>query len=368
MKQRTKRRWSIIGFLFLCLMAAVLSLPFVPSVQHVFLGRLIREQGVYQHQGGQFSYTALDMASPRPGSLRVTCREGTFVLSEQRARFSFPEAIVSWTILRPGKLKIIFSRGAVLSLRSLGTCRFGNTACLTLPISWKNMRPYMAPFLSGSIYFSTDTAEIATKNLISYKGEDLFLALKRKKKSVVSADGHSCPESVLDMELSVKHLGSYLGTIPLLELEVKAKGFLSHPYRLLQGIAPWKETGGYIECEEIETKIKELKAILRGSVTLARTGTIEDGVLTLDLSRETSLFGGQQEGGILRSLQAVIPFLPIKMKEGEKCGERAHLPVTIQGGDWFIDDIPVFRGKACSFCPEALEPLLMKLREGVFEP
>ncbi|MDR2412435.1 MAG: DUF2125 domain-containing protein [Holosporales bacterium] len=368
MKQRTKRRLSVVGFLFLCLIAVALSLPFVPSVQRVFLGRLIREQGVCQQQGGQFSYTTLDMASPGPGSIRVTCREGTFALPEQRARFSFPEAIVSWTILRPGKLKIIFSRGAVLSLRSLGTCRFGNTACLTLPISWKNMRPYIAPFLSGSIYFSANTAEVATKNLISYKGEGFSLSLKKRKKSVISADGHSCPESVLNMELSAKRLGSYLGTIPLLELETKAKGFLSHPYKFLQGITSWKEAGGYIECEEIEIKIKELKAILKGSVTLAQTGEIEDGVLALDLSRETSLFGGRQEGGVLHSLQTVIPFLPIKIKEGEKCGEHAHLPVTIQGGDWFIDDIPVFRGKARSFCPEALEPLLTKFREGMFEP
>jgi hypothetical protein len=221
------------------------------------------------------------------------------------------------------------------------------------------MRPKLAPLFSGSVYASADVVEVATTNkLLSFKGEDFFLALKKQDKMVTFQDGSTKEEPVLNVEFSMKRFGSYLGQFPLLEFVPSAQIFLTNPHILISSPSAWKKAGGFIECEKVEIRAKDLILSLKGSCTIsARDFHPEEGCFVLGISGEK---------GILVGLQNWASLLPRAIKETDKCGDRACIPVDVRTRNWFLDDSLLLDGGAVR--EEALEHILSGLENGVYSP
>ncbi|MDR0406515.1 MAG: DUF2125 domain-containing protein [Holosporales bacterium] len=357
MSKKTKKILGIIIFLMIGF-RVIMFLQLTPHLQRAFVGRLIQVQEDYIKQGGELAYDTFEITPTVFGSAKVTCQRCVFSSPDKRLKFSTPKVDVSWTIFRPNKLSITFPEEGIFDLCRIGSVCFGKKTRLTLPISWKNMRPQIALFLSGSVYLSTDKIETHKPGkFITFKGEDVFLALQSRNKPVTSADGIVHKENVLHGEMSIKHLGSYLGQFLIFEFDTHIKAFLTHPKILFEGIPTWKEAGGYIECEDAGIQMKDLKMQLNGSLTLASSGIPEEGAFILEIARE---------GGILEGLKEWSFFLPRKINNTGKCGDRARIPITLHAHNWFIDDLLFFDWKERSYKNEALEHALSELENGNF--
>ncbi|MDR2417321.1 MAG: DUF2125 domain-containing protein [Holosporales bacterium] len=354
---------KILGIVVLSaiVLQVIMHFQLLPYLQRTFMGRLIQAQEEYIKQGGQLAYDSLVVTATGFISVQVTGRHCVFAFPNKKVAFSAPEICVSWTISRPSKLRIRFPEGGVCDILRLGSFRVGKKTLLTLPISWKNMRPQVASLFSGSNYASTDQIQttLSEGGIITFKGQDCFLALRQQQKTVTSANGTTGKEPILSAELSIKQLGSYIGAFPIFEClsDIDVHVFLTHPRVLLSGVVPWKEAGGYIECENAAMQIKDLNMSLKGSFTLASTGIPEEGSLVLEINRKK---------GILADMRNWSPLSSKEIQDTSKCGNQARIPISLQGYNVFVDDVLLFDWQSKSFKDEAIEHVLSELENGKY--
>jgi hypothetical protein len=220
------------------------------------------------------------------------------------------------------------------------------------------MRPKVAPLLSGSIYVSADQMEMALPDkLVSFKGQELFLALKQQPKTVTLADGTTEKEPVLNAEFSMKRFGPYLGQFAIFECSADVRAFLTRPKLLFSDVAQWKEAGGYIECENAEAQVQDLKLALKGSVSLASTGIPEEGSFMLEINRGK---------GILTDVKTWVPLSPKTIKDAKKCGTHVRIPITLRDYNVFLDDVLLFDWQKRALNDDGVERVLSNLEEGKY--